>query len=93
MEIPILTCDNHDSWFHRYKVKLTGKGVYYVVQQPMIQACQITVINKLAKRVDVLDLKEDAKAKSASSDTMLNVEKKEKYLRDKATAIDYIFRS
>lgn len=37
-----------------------------MLQQPMKQACQITVIDKLARRVDTLDLKEDAKAKSSS---------------------------
>lgn len=57
----------------------------------MIHTCQLILVDKLAKRADALDCKEDINQKSAYSDTILNIERKDKCLRDEATAIIYIF--
>lgn len=92
-EIPILSGDNHDSWFRRYKVKLTGKGVFYVVEQTVSEACRIASVDSLTKGVKKLDLKKDQNSSTSITEGLLNLEKKEKYLRDEATAIDYLFRS
>ncbi|KHJ32862.1 hypothetical protein EV44_g4333 [Erysiphe necator] len=91
--IPILSGNNHDSWFCRYKVKLTGKGVFYVVEQTVSEACQIASVDSLTKGVEKLDLKQEQNSSTSRTEGLVNLEKKEKYLRDEATAIDFLFKS
>ncbi|KHJ32231.1 hypothetical protein EV44_g3101 [Erysiphe necator] len=91
--IPILSGDNHDSWFRRYKVKLTGKGVFYVVEQTVSEACRIASVDSLTKGVENLDLKQEQNSSTSRTEGIMNLEKREKYLRDEATAIDYLFKS
>ncbi|KHJ35699.1 hypothetical protein EV44_g4165 [Erysiphe necator] len=91
--IPILSGDNHDSWFRRYKVKLTGKGVFYVVEQTVSEAYRIASVDSLTKGVENLDLKQEQNSSTNRTEGLVNLEKKEKYLRDEATAIDYLFKS
>ena len=88
-KIPQLTAENHDTWFRRNKVKLKGKRVFYVCEKTLVQHCQIAQVGKLTEAMEELDITEvDTKTK-----IRLNIDKKEKYLEDEATAIDLLFRS
>ena len=76
--ISVLDGKNHDSWFSHFQLKLRGKEVYYVVTQTLINACRVVSSPDNAENFH---------------DPILNIDKKEKYLRDEGTAIDLMFRS
>ena len=80
-KIPKLTAENHDAWFRRNKVKLKGKRVFYVCERSMAEHCQIATTGDLS----------DTDKKT--TEVRINVETRDKYLEDEATAIDLLFRS
>lgn len=87
-KIPKLTAENHDAWFRRNKVKLKGKRVFYVCERSLIDHCQVASIAELPDAVKELDITDNKTVK-----VRINVDKKDKYLEDEATAIDLLFRS
>lgn len=88
-KIPQLTAENHDTWFRRNKVKLKGKRVFYVCEKSLEKHCQIAQVGELTDAMEELSVGEVDKGVKIR----VNVEKKEKYLEDEATAIDILFRS
>jgi hypothetical protein len=86
--IPKLTTENHDSWFRRNKVKLKGKRVFYVCERSLEEHCRIATAEDLSDAVKGLDITDNKTVK-----VRINVDKRDKYLEDEATAIDLLFRS
>lgn len=89
-KIPALTRENHESWFRRYQIKLTGKDVYYVCEQTYVDYCKVATVGELTDSFEELDISD---ARDKSNTVRLNIEKKAKYLKDEATALDLMFRS
>jgi hypothetical protein len=87
-EIPKLTAENHDSWFRRNKVKLRGKRVFYVCERSLEEHCRIATAEDLSDAVKELGITDNKTVK-----VRINVDKRDKYLEDEATAIDLLFRS
>jgi hypothetical protein len=87
-KIPKLTTENHDAWFRRNKIKLKGKRVFYVCEKNLEEHCQIATAGDLSDAVKALDITDNKTVK-----VCINVEKRDKYLEDEATAIDLLFRS
>ncbi|KAI1690371.1 Retrotran-gag-2 domain containing protein [Pyrenophora tritici-repentis] len=88
-KIPQLTAENHDTWFRRNKVKLKGKKVFYVCEKNLVQHCQIAIAGELTEAMEELEIAEADK----HTKIRVNIEKRDKYLEDEATAIDLLFRS
>ncbi|KAF7578672.1 UBN2 multi-domain protein [Pyrenophora tritici-repentis] len=88
-KIPQLTAENHDTWFRRNKVKLKGKKVFYVCEKNLVQHCQIATASRLTEAMEELEIAETDK----HTKIRVNIEKRDKYLEDEATAIDLLFRS
>jgi hypothetical protein len=86
-KIPKLTAENHDAWFRRNKVKLKGKRVFYVCEKSLAECCRIATANELPDAMREMDIT-DKTAKA-----YINIDKRDKYLEDEATAIDLLFRS
>jgi hypothetical protein len=87
-EIPKLTAENHDGWFRRNKVKLRGKRVFYVCERSLEEHCRIATVEDLSDAVKELDITDNKTVKAR-----INVDKRDKYLEDEATAIDLLFRA
>ena len=87
-EIPKLTAENHDAWFRRNKVKLRGKRVFYVCERSLEEHCQIATAGELSESLKGLDITDNKTVK-----VHINVDKRDKYLEDEATAINLLFRS
>jgi hypothetical protein len=87
-KIPKLTTENHDAWFRRNKIKLKGKRVFYVCEKNLEEHCQIATARDLSDAVKALDITDNKTVK-----VRINVNKRDKYLEDEATAIDLLFRS
>jgi hypothetical protein len=88
-KIPKLTTENHNAWFCRNKVKLIGKRVFYVCERDLVQHCQTVTVGGLTEAMEELDITEAGK----HTKIRVNIEKRDKYLEDEATAIDLLFRS
>jgi hypothetical protein len=89
-KIPALTRDNHESWFRRYKIKLTGKDIYYVCEKTYIEYCKVATVGEITDLLEELDISD---AQNNNKTIRLNIERKAKYLKDEATALDLMFRS
>jgi len=87
-KIPNLTAENHDAWFRRNKIKLKGKRVFYVCEKSLEEHCQIVTAEDLSDAVKELDITDKKTVK-----VRINVDKRDKYLEDEATAIELLFRS
>ncbi|KAI1663808.1 Short chain type dehydrogenase [Pyrenophora tritici-repentis] len=87
-KIPKLTAENHDAWFRRNKVKLKGKRVFYVCEKSLEKHCQLPTPGDLSDAVKELDITDNKTIK-----VCINVDMRNKYLEDEATAIDLLFRS
>ncbi len=55
-KIPALTCDNHKSWFCWYKIKLTGKDVYYICEKTYIKYCKVATVGEITNSLEELDI-------------------------------------
>ena len=87
--IPQLTSENHDTWFRRNKVKLKGKGVFYVCEKTLVQHCQIAQVGELTEAMEELNITGNI----TGIKIRVNIDKKKKYLEDEATAFDILFKS
>ncbi|KAG9240605.1 hypothetical protein BJ878DRAFT_546079 [Calycina marina] len=87
--IPTLARNNHEAWFRRYKIKLKGKEIFYVCEQILVQYCKVATVGELTDVLEKLDITEV----KGSKRVRINIEKKAKYLKDDATALDLMFKS
>ena len=87
-KIPTLTRENHETWFRRYKIKLKGKDVFYVCEKPLLEHCKVATVGEITAALEELDITDAANAR-----VRINIEKKAKYLKDEASALDIMFRS
>ena len=88
-KIPKLTAENHDAWFRRNKVVLKGKRVFYVCEKGVVEHCQIKTPEGLVESFEELEVSGAEKP----TKVRLNIDKRNKYLEDEATAIELLFRS
>jgi hypothetical protein len=88
--IPKLTQENYERWFRQIKIQLEGKGVFYTIEQTIIQYARVaTVEDNLSSVQSGLE-----QLNSSNATTIhLNIEKKMKYQKDRASALSYICRS
>ena len=87
-KIPKLTAENHDAWFRRNKVVLKGKRVFYVCEKGVVEHCQITTPGGLVESFEELEVS----SAERPTEVHLNIDKRNKYLEDEATAIELLFR-
>ncbi|KAI1005132.1 hypothetical protein K3495_g3096 [Podosphaera aphanis] len=74
--IPVLNGENHDSWFRRYELKLRGKGVYYVVEQPMATTYAIVSVQEIKEGLEKVDPDSVSSKNSPNDKVVLNIEKR-----------------
>jgi hypothetical protein len=89
--IPILTRDNHDSWFRQQRMKLRGKHVFYTCEQRVGQYAKVASVGDIAQGLEELEIT-DATTKQTSS-IRINVDKRKKFEEDEDTALSLLFRS
>ena len=55
-KIPALTRNNYELWFRRYKIKLTGKDMYYVYEKTYIEYCKVATVGEITDSLEELDI-------------------------------------
>lgn len=90
-QIPILTRENHETWFRRYKVKLNGKSVFYVVGKSMQDHCKVATVGEITNAFEELDITETDKI--TVTKVRINIDRKAQYLKDEAIALELMFRA
>jgi hypothetical protein len=88
--VPKLTQENHERWFRQMKIQLEGKGLFYTVEQTLIEYARVATVkdnvSSIQSGLEQLKLSE-------TNTIHLNIEKKSKYQKDRASALSYICRS
>ena len=96
-DIPTLAQDNHDLWFRRYKIKLKGKGIFYVCTKDIQDACKVAgdglkeeQYKGMEAEYEWVEIEDEKKVKTKIT---LNIEKKSKYMEDDAHTLDLMFKA
>jgi len=96
-DIPTLAQDNHDLWFRRYKIKLQGKGIFYVCTKDIQDACKVAgdglkeeQYKGMEAEYEWVEIEDEKKVKTKIT---LNIEKKSKYMEDDAYTLDLMFKA
>jgi hypothetical protein len=89
--IPILNKKNHESWFRQQRIRLRGKQVFYTCEQRVEEYARVATMGDIAQGLEELDIA-DATSRQTQK-IRVNVDKRNKYEADQATALSLLFQA
>jgi hypothetical protein len=88
--VPKLTQENYERWLRQTKIQLEGKRVFYTVEQTLIEYARVATVKDNLSSIQ--SVPEQLKL-SETNTIYLNIEKRSKYQKDRASILSYICRS